>query len=48
MRTGISHILEIAAGNKDAACTAMERAMELGFTERYGKEMQEMRKTNCN
>ncbi|MBK7381993.1 MAG: hypothetical protein IPI81_01460 [Flavobacteriales bacterium] len=40
--------LEIAAGNKDAACTAMERAMELGFTERYGKEMQEMRKTNCN
>ena len=40
--------LEVASGNKEAACTAMERAIALGFTDRYGKEMQDMRKTICN
>ena len=40
--------LELALGRKNEACTAMERALDLGFTERWGPEVKDMRKNNCN
>lgn len=40
--------LELAAKHAEAACAAMERALELGFTRMYGEEMTQMRRTHCN
>ncbi|MBK9175818.1 MAG: hypothetical protein IPM46_05660 [Flavobacteriales bacterium] len=43
----LAHI-ELAARNTKAACTAMERALALGFTRMYGNEMIDLRRTHCN
>lgn len=43
----LAHI-ELAAKNTKAACAAMERALELGFTRMHGDEMTQLRRTHCH
>ena len=40
-------LIELREERKDAACTALERALSLGFTKTYGNEAIELRRTNC-
>ena len=34
--------------NKDSACMDIKKALELGFTEKYGKEVEDLFNKNCN
>jgi len=40
-------LIELREGRTDAACTALEKALSLGFTKTYGNEAIELRRTNC-
>jgi tetratricopeptide (TPR) repeat protein len=40
-------LIELKEDRKDAACTALERSIEYGFTKTYGNEVIELRKKHC-
>lgn len=42
----LAHI-ELHENNVEEACTALEKALELGFTKLYGNEVTELRKEHC-
>jgi len=40
-------LIELKEDHKDAACTALERSIQYGFTKTYGNEVIELRKKHC-
>lgn len=40
-------LINIALGNKDAACNDLQKALDLGFTKDYGLEVQALKDKNC-
>jgi tetratricopeptide (TPR) repeat protein len=39
--------LELHLGRTDAACSAMEKALQFGFTKQYGNEIVDLRRSSC-
>lgn len=41
-------LVNLALNNQENSCLDLQKAIELGFTEQYGEEVNELIKTNCN